>query len=314
MPDSQDVDIGRSTGIYPLPDALSPYMRATMAMNAAVREMDELPRSTPDNSEPMLEAKYQYLVPKQLQRRVGDDEYDEMVRHNALIRRLQGIDRQNPEGYREAFINRSGVAALAPTDLRKADRPPVRYKPTMPIGTPRNPIAEGLRWWDSTTSGFWNAARMAMGDETAAEDFAKNADTFLMRVPTFLKHGSFSPGYDEYLRAVGETPFYDPGYMATGRADYIPYSEDAGATGGGDFLVQAGVPEGTATDIAGLLLDGFVDPDGGAVRAARAFGGGRLGKAIEGLLWDNALPGTLYGGARAMGSGPMSSNPRSELP
>lgn len=308
MPNSQDIDIGRETGIYPLPEALSPHMRAGIAVRAATNEMRGLPRSTPENSPAELEDKYQYLVPPVLQRRVGDDEYDQMVRHNALIQRLKAIENENPEGYRSQY--KAGAVPLHSSDLQKADRPPVRYRPTSPLGTPGNPVAEGLRWWDSTTSMPLNALRMASGDTEAVDDFAKNADTFLMRVPTFLKSGSFSPQYDNWKRAVGSLQFDDPAYMQQGRADFIPYYEDTGSTGSGDVLVQFGAPEGTATDIAGLLVDGFIDPDGGALRAARALTRGRLGATAAGLFQDNALPASLYGGARYAGSGPISEDPR----
>jgi len=304
-----------SSGIGMLPPMdgeRASYDTALQAMDA-VKEIRSLPRSTPANSPRELEDKYQEIVPRQLQRAVGDDEYDQSVRHNALINRLQALENEDPAGYR-AFYRENPRWALQPGILQRTDRPPRRYRNVNWLTYPGHPVAEGLRYWDATTSGVVNAARMAAGNEEAANDFAKNANTLLLGVPGFLKDGTFSKEADRYNDIVGSAQFDSGPYMQN--PESIRYVADMAALGDADdrwgmrgtstLLGELGAPRGTALDVAGLLLDNFIDPDGGAIRALRAVRGGSPVLAAIDLSKDNALGAILYGASRATGSGPWS--------
>jgi len=278
----------------------------------AVEEIRSLPRSTPANSPRELEDKYQTLVPPVLQRAVSDDEYDQSVRHNALINRLQALENEDPAGYLE-YYKANPRWALQPGILQRTDRPPRRYQNVNWLTHSGHPVAEGLRYWDATTSGPVNAFRMAVGSEGAADDFAKNADTLLFGVPGFLKEGTFSKEADAYEDAVGSFRFDSPYYMQN-PASIRYVAEEAmgdvgdrwGMRGTATALKELGAPTGTALDVTGIVLDNFIDPDGGAIRALKALRGRNAVDAARNLATDNALTGALYGGSRAAGAPPWS--------
>lgn len=303
-----------SSGIGMLPpiDGVPSSLDMDAKVRDAVEEMRSLPRSTPANSPRELEGKYQTLVPPFLQRAVTDDEYDQSVRHNALIKRLQSLEHQDPAGYLE-FYKANPRWALQPGILQRADRPPRRYQNVNWLTHSGHPVAEGARYWDATTSGPVNAFRMAVGSEGAADDFAKNADTLLFGIPGFLKEGTFSKEADAYEDAVGRVRFDSPYYMQN-PASIRYLAEEAmgdvsdrwGMRGTATALKELGAPPGTALDVTGIVLDNFIDPDGGAIRALKVLRGGNAVDAARGLATDNAFGGVLYGGSRAAGAPPWS--------
>lgn len=305
MADSQDVDIGRATGIYPLPDALSPGLKADLAIRQAKEEVASLPRSTTGTSP--AEAAFSRLA---MTRPVSDQEYDQMVRHNALIKRLQAIENENRHGYDDA---RTAYGYPHRFDLRQINRPAVRHRPVNVLDYPGGMVSEPWKWWDATTSSVYNAARMAGGDETAADDFAENANTLLLGVPRFMREGTFHPERDEYENDLGYTHWDSPLMMAVGYADNYslqPYSRDPGSTGFADVATSMGVPGGTATDVAGLVVDSLLDPDAAAIRGIRALRSGLPAKAAMEFGVDAGPVAGLYGWSRYQGSGPWSSEPQ----
>lgn len=294
MATQEDLAIGGMTGIYPLPGVSESPLYVDMAVKAARNEAASLPISRAGTSEAM-----QYASRLGSHRPVGDEEYDQMVRHNALIKRLQGIEANSPAAYREHFVRGGGVPN--PYELRKMDRPPTKYRPVNVATYPGSPVSEGLEWWDTTVAMPVSAARMAYGNEGAADDFASAADKFLLRANTFANEGDFHPLRTKYEEILGAIPFDSPDMMQHGYADATPLARSIEQAIGdrpvstSDIMDDFGVPENRATKVASILLDSLIDPDSAAVRAVGNIARRAPLAAARNIAVDSAIPLGLYG-------------------
>lgn len=304
MATADDIAIGGMTGIYPLPDVGDYPLHADMAAKAAVREVRTLPTTYS-----RIPQAVQYASRMGLHRPVGDAEYDQMFRHDALINRLQAIEANNPASYRE-YYRRTG-AVPNPYELREMDRPPTKYRPVNPISYPGASVGEGLAAWDTTVSLPVNAVRMAYGADDAADKFASAANAALLRIPEFVKSGTFYPGRDAYEQMLGSFKFDDPQMMKYGRADSNEFTNNAelvsrldatGSTSTLDVMEDFGVPSNLATRGLSVVLDGLIDPDSAGIRAIGAAAAGRIGRAATETAVDNALPLAVWGVAEAPGA------------
>lgn len=301
MATADDIAIGNMTGIYPLPGVSDDPLHADMAAKAAVREISTLPTTYS-----RIPQAVQYAARMGLHRPVGDAEYDQMFRHDALINRLQAIESNSPKAYREYYRRTGNVPN--PYELREMERPPTKYRPVNPVSYPGASIGEGLAAWDTTVSLPVNAVRMAYGADDAADKFASAANAALLRIPEFVRSGTFYPGRDAYEQMLGSFKFDDPQMMKYGRADSNEFTanpelvsrlDDTGSTSTLDVMEDFGVPNNLATRGVSVVLDGLIDPDSAGLRAISAAATGRLGRAAAETAVDNALPLTIWGAAEA---------------
>jgi len=294
MATQEDIAIGGMTGIYPLPGMEETQLHIGRAIQAAKNEAASLPVSRTGSPGVM-----QYAGRLSSRRPVGDDEYDQMVRHNALIKRLQQIEANSPAAYREHFVR--GGAVPNPYKLREMNRPPLKYRPANVVTYPGGLVSEGLGWWDTTVEMPVSAVRMVYGNEGAADDFANAADKFLLGTNTFAKEGDFHPLRTKYEEILGAIPFDSPEMMQHGYADSTPLAASMEQYLGdrpvstSDIMNDFGVPESRATKVASLLLDGLIDPDSAAVRAVGNIARRAPLAAARNIAIDSAIPLGLYG-------------------
>jgi len=244
-------------------------------------------------------------------RPASNDEYDDQTRRYNLTRRLQGVQERYPYQY---------GAASDPYGIQMGEYPsPPESPPTPsprtavdPTSYPGMPLAEGLSWWDTTVSLPVNAIRMSYGASDAPQRFSEAADTFLLGLPTFAKHGTFHPERDSYEDAIRELSsgwYKTPWAMKGMRPQDVEKSRRAaggvsadgglekrdGYTGTLQIMKDFGVPETRGTRVGSYMLDALLDPDSGSLNAIRNLAEGVPSAAARNLAADNGLMFGLEG-------------------
>lgn len=238
-------------------------------------------------------------------RPVSDEEYDDQTRRHNLVRRLQDAAQRYPVQYGDT-ADISGVPmGMYPQLPSKAPTPSPRTAVNA-FTYPGMPLAEGLSWWDTTLSLPVNAIRMTYGASDAPQKFSEAADTFLLGLPTFARHGTFHPERDRYENEVRRQ---SSGWYKTPWSMYGVTPQDAvqrqqalaglsddgsvvkrdGQTGTLQVMQDFGIPETDGTRIGSYMLDALIDPDSGSIDAIRHLIRGVPSAAARGLASDNGV-------------------------
>lgn len=196
----------------------------------------------------------------------SQDEYDDAVRHDKLVKRLREIRGQYPEQFAatQAGQNPDGTPIPWKDVPIDQDTTPSPYK-WRGIGAAGQPLREGSDWIRSVFSIPQNLTRVLGGSVNqvdAENDLAKGIDTALMGVPSMVQGKDANPEWSNSQ----ERPF-----AALDRLVDYPASQDLleakkttnprdGITSFAESFHDVGLPENTATYVAGGILDGLTDP------------------------------------------------------
>jgi hypothetical protein len=306
---------GELTMIRPMRAAIDPnlpgaFSKAQMDVLEAYEEADNLPFSENPGYTDIpgvnpVDSVIANWVAAPMSRRTSDEEYDQMTRAYYLTKRLQDIRDQAPHSWSTGMQSPAGEPVEVPRDRRSVSMP-AAGRTVNPIDYPGSYLGEGLRWYDSAISMPVNALRMLYGAEGAGDDFSRSADTFLLGLPTFAKHGTFHPVRDKYenlirqLAAEGrfyETPAARMGARPSEMAAYLTGGEprkNSGSAGVSTVLQDFGAPDNDYTRWAGIVGDSVIDPDGQAGRGVLRMLRGSVGGAKD-VLQDAAVPLGLEG-------------------
>jgi hypothetical protein len=196
------------------------------------------------------------------------DEYNDAVKHDLLVKRLREIRDQFPN----EFANTNAGTGPDGKPIQWGDVPldqdttPSPYK-WRGISAPGQPMREGSDWLRSVFSIPQNAVRVMGGSVNQAKaesDMAKGLDTALMGIPSMIQGKDANPEWSgdkerpfAALERLTEYP------ESQGLLEAKPSNSDEardGITSFGQAFVDIGAPENTATYMVGGLLDGLTDP------------------------------------------------------
>lgn len=221
----------------------------------------------------------------------SQDEYDDAVRHDKLVKRLREIRSQYPEQFAATQAGKTpGGDPIAWGDVPiDQDTTPSPYK-WRGISAAGQPLREGSDWIRSVFSIPQNLTRVLGGSVNQADaedDLARGIDTALMGIPSAVQGKDANPEWSNSQ----ERPF-----NALDRLVDYPASQDLleakkttsprdGITSFAESFKDIGAPDTTATYVAGGLLDAVTDPFPLGPAAIRSALGKQYGKAaLLGLL------------------------------
>lgn len=241
-----------------------------------------------------------------------DEEYQQKVKYDSLMRRLDAIQKQLPDQFRQkVFVDFGDGKPVRGSDLKVGpqDVSPYRQRGMLEEGMP---VANAFQVLQAPFSLIANTARAAYDMPRAAEEAPYVANKATGGLWNALQGKDPNPSWAEERKWAGQVPFNSPLMLLTdgnpGLAVGIkPQEKERGSIEGPDFLKSDfGWKDSLGTDLAGYALEAAVDPVTGATDAVRhaAKAAQKLGtrtgvrhalKAANLMGQEMVIPGTFSG-------------------
>jgi hypothetical protein len=194
------------------------------------------------------------------------DEYNDSIRHDALVQNLRDIRGQHPEEFQQtiAGTRADGTPVYWGEVPIDQDTTPSPYK-WRGIAAAGQPLREGSDWIRSVFSIPQNALRVFGGSANqvdAESDLAKGLDTALMGVPSIVSGQDPNPEWS----SSKDRPFSALDRLldhrnSQGLMEASPtHNARDGITTFAEAFRDIGAPNSVATDVAGGVLDAVTDP------------------------------------------------------
>jgi hypothetical protein len=205
----------------------------------------------------------------------SQDEYNDAVRHDKLVKRLREIREQFPEQYKNtvAYMGQDGTPVRYEDVPIDQDTTPSPYR-FRGYNAPGQPWREGSDWIRAVFSIPQNMARVIghSGPPTpeqadADRDYISGLDVALLGIPSMVSGGETNPTwkndvekpFNSMSRFMEQHPGNKPNAV-WGLLEQKPTIQRDGITSFSQVAREFGAPDSMATDIIGGLGDAVTDP------------------------------------------------------